>query len=170
MKWNVGTKLGAGFGFVLVIFVLVGVLSYRSAQEQVREAEWVAHTHNVLTGLTVLLSHMQDAETGQRGFVITGDDTYLQPFNAGIAAAETERRRVANLVADNPRQLTRAESLAPLMADTIAEMHRLESAKSHDTADGLRVFGGVDFLRFVGGTVRIGLPRARERCFDRLAG
>jgi methyl-accepting chemotaxis protein len=125
MKWNVGTKLGAGFGFVLVIFVLVGVLSYRSAQEQVREAEWVAHTHNVLTGLTVLLSHMQDAETGQRGFVITGDDTYLQPFNAGIAAAETERRRVANLVADNPRQLTRAESLAPLMADKIAEMQRI---------------------------------------------
>jgi methyl-accepting chemotaxis protein len=125
MKWNVGTKLGAGFGLALLIFVIVGLLSYRSAQEQTNEARWVAHTHEVLADLTLVLSHMQEAETGQRGFVITGDESYLAPYNSGTAAAEARRHELAELVRDNPRQLTRAESLGQLMNAKFAEMQRI---------------------------------------------
>src|SRR6516165_2794834 len=52
--------------------------------QRVRDAEeWVVHTHRVLDTLGGLLSSAVDAETGQRGFLITGRATYLQPYKTG---------------------------------------------------------------------------------------
>ena len=91
MKWNVGTKIGAGFGIALAIFVVVGIVSYRNVEQQAEDAAWVAHTHEVISTLTKVLSAMQDAETGQRGFLITGDESYLAPYNSGIATVDAHR-------------------------------------------------------------------------------
>ena len=81
MKWNVGTKISAGFGITLAIFVIVGAVSYRSVTKQTEAAAWVAHTREVQNQLTELLASLQDAETGQRGYVITGVESYLAPPN-----------------------------------------------------------------------------------------
>jgi methyl-accepting chemotaxis protein len=135
MKWNVGTKIAAGFGIALAIFVIVGSVSYRNVEKQTEDAAWVAHTHEVIATLTHLLSSLQDAETGQRGYVITGDDSYLAPYNAGIASVEDHRKRLVDLVGDNPRQLARAESLAGLIAEKFAEMAKpIEARRAQDFA------------------------------------
>src|SRR5262252_3123263 len=56
---------------------------------RVRDAEkWVAHTHQVLDTLRSLQSSVADAETGQRGFLITGRATYLEPYEAGRSAVQ----------------------------------------------------------------------------------
>jgi methyl-accepting chemotaxis protein len=122
MKWNVGTKIGAGFGLALAIFVIVGVVSYQAVIQQTEDAYWVTHTHEVQNELTQLLSSLKDAETGQRGYLITGVDRYLAPYTSGAAAAEDNRKRILQLVNDNPRQVARAEALAPLIADKLAEL------------------------------------------------
>jgi methyl-accepting chemotaxis protein len=135
MKWNVGTKIGAGFGVALAIFVIVGIVSYRNVQQQTEDAQWVAHTHEVIATLTKVMSAMQDAETGQRGFVITGDESYLAPYTAGIASVETQRKQLAELVGDNPRQSARAEAMAQLIATKLEELTRpLEARRTHDFA------------------------------------
>ena len=85
MKWNVGTKIGVGFGIALVIFTIVGAVAYRSVTQQTEAADWVVHTQEVKGLLSQLLSNMQDAETGQRGYVITGEDSYLAPYKIGRA-------------------------------------------------------------------------------------
>src|SRR5580692_11642240 len=115
MKWNVGTKIAVGFGIALAIFVIVGAVAYRSVTQQTEAADWVAHTRQVQTMLAELLTNLQDAETGQRGFVITGVESYLAPYTDGTARAEENRKRIAELVADNPRQQSRAEAIAPLL-------------------------------------------------------
>ena len=51
MKWNVGTKISVGFGIALAIFVIVGVVAYRSVTQQTEAADWVAHTREVQTVL-----------------------------------------------------------------------------------------------------------------------
>jgi methyl-accepting chemotaxis protein len=135
MKWNVGTKISAGFGIALAIFVIVGVTSYRNVTAQVEDAQWVAHSHEVLTEITELLSSLKDAEVGQRGFVITGAERYLEPYNAGITRIDANRTRLAQLVNDNPRQTARAEALIPLIAERIASMQEtLEVRRSRDFA------------------------------------
>jgi methyl-accepting chemotaxis protein len=140
MKWNVGTKIGVGFGIALAIFVIVGAVAYRSVIEQTEAADWVAHTREVQTVLADLLTNLQDAEAGQRGYVITGVDSYLAPYTDGTARAEDNRKHIAQLVADNPRQQARAESLAPLIADKFTELQQtIELRKTGDFAAAQKV-------------------------------
>jgi methyl-accepting chemotaxis protein len=135
MRWNVGTKISVGFAITLAIFVIVGAVSYQSVTKQTEAATWVAHTREVQNQLTQLLSNLQDAETGQRGYVITGVESYLAPYTDGSARTEENRRRLAELVSDNPRQQARADALAPLIADKLAELQQtVEVRKSRDFA------------------------------------
>src|SRR5437868_3668941 len=124
MKWNVGTKISAGFGLALAIFVIVGVVSYRSIIQQTEAADWVAHTREVQVQLTQLRSGLQDAETGQRGYLITGLESYLEPYTAGISQVEEDRRNLSKLVIDNPKQSARVEALAPLIEEKLAELQQ----------------------------------------------
>lgn len=135
MKWNVGTKITVGFSVTLAIFVIVGAVSYQSVTKQTEAAAWVAHTREVQNQLTQLVSSLQDAETGQRGYVITGVDGYLTPYTDGVARTEETRRHLAELVSDNPRQLARADALAPLIADKFAELQQtIDVRKARDFA------------------------------------
>lgn len=122
MKWNVGSKIAAGFGIAVLIFVIVGITSWRNVQKQTEDAGWVAHTHEVIATLAQILSSLQDAETGQRGYIITGDEAYLQPHAAGSAAVKVHHKHLAELVEDNPRQSARAEALRAVIDDRLATM------------------------------------------------
>ena len=124
MKWTVGTKISVGFGLTLAIFLVVGVVAYRSVTQQTEAADWVAHTREVQNQLTQLLSNLQDAETGQRGYVITGVESYLEPYANGSARVDENRKSVARLVSDNSRQEARAEALAPLIVEKLAELQQ----------------------------------------------
>jgi methyl-accepting chemotaxis protein len=135
MKWNVGTKISVGFGIALAIFMIVGTVSYRSVIQQTDAAAWVAHSHEVQNQLTRLLSSLQDAETGQRGYVITGVESYLAPYTEGIAQVAEGRKQLAQLVSDNPREQARADALAPLIADKLAELQEtIEIRRTRDFA------------------------------------
>ena len=122
MKWNVGTKIGIGFGIVLTIFVIVGGVAYRSVLRQTETANAVTRTYAVENELTQLLSSLQDAETGQRGYLITGADSYLAPYTAALPAIAQQRAELAGLVADNPDQLAHLDALGPLVSQKLAEL------------------------------------------------
>jgi methyl-accepting chemotaxis protein len=140
MKWNVGTKIGAGFGITLLIFVIVGVVSYQSVQKQIEDTGWVRHTNEVIASLTQTFSGMQDAETGQRGYIITGDESYLAPHAAGIAQSLAHHKDLLALVNDSPRQSARAEDLGALLARKVAEMQEaLDARRKQDFASAQTV-------------------------------
>lgn len=122
MKWNVGTKIGIGFAIVLVIFVIVGAVAYRNVVRQREAADEVTHSHEVENELTQLLVSLQDAETGQRGFVITGVDSYLAPYTAALSEIEGHRTQLGRLVEDNAREEAHVDALAPLIADKLSEL------------------------------------------------
>src|SRR3982750_1289122 len=100
MNWNVGTKIATGFGIALAIFVIVGMVSYRNVNQQAEDAAWVAHTNEVVATLDQILSSLLNAETGQRGYIITGDESYLAPYNAGVASVDQQLRHLVELVDD----------------------------------------------------------------------
>lgn len=81
--------------FGLVMLIAIGALSYRSTLQLADDAARVKQAQEIRTSLTALLSIINDAETGQRGYVLTGDEAYLKPFlgAAERAAAEYERLR-----------------------------------------------------------------------------
>ena len=135
MKWNVGTKIAAGFGLVLAIFVVVGFVSWRNLQQQIEDIDWVTHTHEVIGTLDRLQAALQDAEGGERGYIITGDERYLETYRAGIAALPALERQLADLVADNSRQSARTESLQPLISARLATFtEAIDARRTRDFA------------------------------------
>jgi methyl-accepting chemotaxis protein len=129
MQWNVGTKIATGFGLVIVIFVIVGGLSYQSFNRQSEDARWVAHTHEVIAALAELLTNLIDAETGQRGFIITGEESYLAPYTRGAAAAENTRKQLAELVKDNGKQTARLDALTSMITERLTTLQDAVEAR-----------------------------------------
>ena len=87
---------GLVFGFIaIVLVVVVGVVvALANVGTVYRAASAVAHTNDVQAQLQALLASLIDAETGERGYIITGNDSYLEPYVLGVAATATEIRRV----------------------------------------------------------------------------
>ncbi|MDP2138890.1 MAG: CHASE3 domain-containing protein, partial [Candidatus Didemnitutus sp.] len=115
MKWNVGTKIGVGFGLALVIYVFVGVVSYRSTTQLIETSDARRHTGEVLAQSAEILSVLIDVQSGQRGYVITGEDAYLEPYQSGLGRLEQTVRELRSLTADNSRQQRRLDALEPLI-------------------------------------------------------
>src|SRR5207249_406679 len=80
MVWTVEKKIAMGFALTLAILLVVGVVSYRNTRKLIRDSNAAAHSHDVQDELGNTLSTVVEAETGQRGYIITGDEEYLEPY------------------------------------------------------------------------------------------
>ncbi|MDB6166328.1 MAG: methyl-accepting chemotaxis sensory transducer [Lacunisphaera sp.] len=111
MKWNVGMKIGSGFALALAILVIISTVAYQSISKLIDTAGWVDHTRQVLVTLENVISTMKDAETGQRGYLLTGEDPYLEPYRPAQAAAAQQIKTLRELTKDNPGQQRRLDVL-----------------------------------------------------------
>jgi methyl-accepting chemotaxis protein len=125
MTSSIGAKIGSGFGLTLVILIAIGAVSYTSTAKFMDSATWVAHTYEVLDDLAGFLAAMQDAETGQRGYVITGEDRYLEPYRNAAGVADQNLKNLRRLTADNAAQQRRLDALEPLVASRFAELREI---------------------------------------------
>ncbi|QFU24294.1 CHASE3 domain-containing protein [Shewanella eurypsychrophilus] len=114
-KWNVGKKIGLGFALSLIFIVIIAVTSYQSTLKLVETSQWKTHTHQVLKALKDVISSMQDAETGQRGYLITGEERYLEPYYLAQQNIDRDFKTLFKLTQDNPSQQTRLKILEPLI-------------------------------------------------------
>jgi diguanylate cyclase (GGDEF)-like protein/PAS domain S-box-containing protein len=94
---------GLGIGIALVL--LAGVASIVNTQRIYRQVFWVAQSNSVLYALSDVLSLLQDLETGQRGFLLTGREAYLEPYHRAIANKEQTLVRLHGLIAERPHLL-----------------------------------------------------------------
>lgn len=83
---------------------------------------WVNHTHEVLGTLQAVRSSLLEAETSQRGFIITGDGAYLAPYRAGVAAVGKHLEHLGHLTRDNPAQQRRMSVMKPVIAERLASL------------------------------------------------
>ena len=104
-------KIAAGFGLLLAILLVVGFVSYRNTRKLIRDSNLVAHSHEVLDELDGTLSSVKDAETGQRGFIITGDEEYLRPYTAALPAIDLHLMRLRQLTEGDAGSARRWPSL-----------------------------------------------------------
>lgn len=93
-----------GFGFSLLILILSSVLSYVSIMKLLESQKLVDHTVEVETGLNKLISAMKDAETGQRGFLLSGEETFLEPYNGTRTEVMDSFNSAQLLTRDNQAQ------------------------------------------------------------------
>ncbi|RYF92932.1 MAG: PAS domain S-box protein, partial [Caulobacteraceae bacterium] len=91
---------------VVVLAALTAYMAFNHVTALRESRRWERHTFEVLDTARGLFSLVQDAETGQRGYMLTRDETYLQPYLSAVDRLPEEGARLRTLVADSPGQTT----------------------------------------------------------------
>jgi CheY-like chemotaxis protein/signal transduction histidine kinase/CHASE3 domain sensor protein len=112
----------AGLSLGFLFFLISGLTAYRNIEALRASNESIRHTHMVLIALDDLLSATQDAETGQRGFLLTGADSYLDPYKSATMAVGDRLKTVTDLTRDNPTQQTNIAGLRRHLDAKLAEL------------------------------------------------
>jgi CHASE3 domain sensor protein len=107
---------------VVIALMLSGVISFSYNRLLKDYRDDVDHTFQVMSSIDSALLQLQDAETGQRGFIITGDESYLAPFEAGREKIVEVLSQLSGLVSDNANQRARIESLRHLADGKLGEL------------------------------------------------
>src|SRR5688572_30398756 len=111
MKMSLSQKILTGFIACTIILVVVAVVSFRNSEKFIDTNQLVAHTHEVLDEFNELLNSTIDAETGVRGFVISGNEAFLEPYIASRQSLPTHLEKAKALTAGNPSQQRNIEAL-----------------------------------------------------------
>ncbi|MBC1219492.1 response regulator [Nostoc sp. UCD121] len=113
-------RVAGGFGLASAILVLIGVISYQNTRILIDASNQVQKTQGKINKLEELLSYMKDAETGQRGYILTGQESYLVPYQAVVANIDQKIVELKDLIADQPRQQKQFATLESLIAAKFA--------------------------------------------------
>jgi PAS domain S-box-containing protein len=124
MKQSLTRQITAGIGMALALLILNAATSYRNTLKLVENQRLVSHTHRVLTELEATLSTLKDAETGQRGYLLTGEERYLEPYHSAIARINQQIVGLQQLTADNNRQQQRIRNLKIAIDSKLAELEK----------------------------------------------
>jgi len=166
MRLSLERRIQIGFGIAVAIILAVAAASLRSTAATVDSAIWVAHTLQARGELEATFADLIEAETGVRGYVITGDTTYLAPYQAARANLGTLVAGLRTLTADNPLQQRRLDSLETLVAARLERFRwTIETRRSGGAAAaGRAVVGGsgTEPMQLVRASVR-GMEDEEER-------
>jgi CheY-like chemotaxis protein/signal transduction histidine kinase/CHASE3 domain sensor protein len=112
----------AGFATAVIAVVLMALVSYQAQRRSTEAADAVTQGVDLIVQVQNLLSSTKDAETGQRGFLLTGDEAYLEPFISGRAAIDGELTAIRALDGHSSEQQQRVQQLQVLVTAKISEL------------------------------------------------
>lgn len=121
-KIDLNRKIRIGLGFSLFILTISSIVSYYSLQKFIDQSRLVDHTNEVLMTLENTLSCMRAAESGQRGYIITGNKIFLENYMNGESQTLGLCKKIKHLTADNPIQQQDAELLLSNVATRYRKM------------------------------------------------
>ena len=124
-----------GFAAAVLAVALTAWLSYAALQERSTTAERISHTYEVLGRVQEIFSGVQDAETAQRGFLLTGTEAYLEPYNVAKTTLPQQIEDLRGLTAANPDQRTRAEALAQVATEKLVELGETIALRRADNVE-----------------------------------
>ena len=118
-----------------VLVVGAAVLSYRSAVNVRDTAAEATSAQRVQQEARTVLGLVTDAETGQRGYLLTGNAAYLQPYERSVAALPATIERVRRLMRGRPEQQRRVDDLQALLGRKLAELQATVVARQRGDVD-----------------------------------
>ena len=122
-------NLQIGFGLSLLILVITTVASYSSINNLLDGAQWVDHTDSVIIKLDNTLSILRDAESGQRGYLLTGDTSFLRPFNNVQDRIRLMMDSIERMTSDNPRQGNNIKDLREVIFQPLVMLRQIIDKK-----------------------------------------
>jgi PAS domain S-box-containing protein len=109
-----------GIGLVVALLALNAGLAYHNTRQLREDAGWVDHTHEVLDLTSDVLQALVDAETGERGFLLTRRDEFLRPYHAAVARLPERMAQLKDKTKDDPRRQDQIQQLEAMTAARLA--------------------------------------------------
>src|SRR3990167_3718571 len=111
-----------GFALILLLLISNGATSFWIMHKIIDTSFWVAHTAQVKERLDMVSGSLTDAETGQRGYLYTNKEEFLEPYRKALVEIQKNHDAVADLIKDNPAQIQRLKSVSDLTKQKLDEM------------------------------------------------
>ncbi|TCM16158.1 signal transduction histidine kinase [Novosphingobium sp. PhB165] len=121
-KSGLDGRVWLGLVAVVLFFLISGTVAFRNIEMLRDDTGKIAHSHDVIASLDELLSVIQDAETGQRGYLLTGNEEYLAPYTAAVTRLGSKFDAIGALTRDNPSQQARLATLRRHTDSKLAEL------------------------------------------------
>jgi PAS domain S-box-containing protein len=142
-KYLLARKIRFAFASAILTLLTFGAICYRAVDVSSESDRWVVHTNSVLANLQGILAAMLTIESSTRGYVLTGEKSYLVSYSAGVFRTKEEQGILRNMTADNPVQLRTLATLEGIVTERIdlaEKVIRLRSAQGLDAT--LEAFQG----------------------------
>ena len=123
-----------------IVVLILGAITFDGIRRSSQSRALVAHTRDIIDRAQSTLSALQDAETGERGFLITGEPSYLEPYDRGVSSLASDTTALRALTKDNAAQQRRLDSLDVLI---------LERMQLLATGIAFRKVSGLDSARTI---------------------
>ena len=114
--------LPAGLAGALLLLAAIAIVSVRHIGSLVDSGRRVNLTHTVIGEIEQVLADLQDAETGQRGFLLTGDERFLDPYKTSVAHVPEQIRALREVTADNAQQQSAVNTIENLATQKLAAL------------------------------------------------
>jgi methyl-accepting chemotaxis protein len=148
--WTFGRRVAAGFAVAFALLAIIGVVGYSNISSLTRTSYLVAHTHLVLDKISSVLSDLKDAETGQRGYVLTFDEAFLAPYTNGTTSVAKNLRDLRQLTADNSVQQRALDQVEPAIAGKLTELKRvIDARRANGLEAAVRIIAAGDGKRYM---------------------
>jgi methyl-accepting chemotaxis protein len=139
MKWNVGTRIAAGFGLTLAIFMVVGAVSYRGVNELIEVLDLRRQSFTMLNHLRGVRESMFELESAQRSYLLTGEASYHEAFGRASREAESAMAQLRRQASANPAHGGRLDAIESTLHARIAfARESLEAGGAQGTEAGAR--------------------------------
>lgn len=114
-KLKLSAILRRGFGIIGILIVVVGVVSYLSNRQSLKHQHQVVQLEEIIHPLDDIHIGMLSAEAGERGFIITGKEEFLEPYENGVRNMGGHFSTLKKLTMDDPTQLKAVDELEVLV-------------------------------------------------------
>jgi signal transduction histidine kinase/DNA-binding response OmpR family regulator len=123
-KLSTDLKIKWAFSLGFALLCALPMIVWWNKERMVDSAEWVSHTHEVIATLEATSRSISDAESIERGYIITGHESYAGPFEATCFQTKNLLVRLQSLTADNATQQHRIALFKPLVLEKLDAMTR----------------------------------------------
>jgi CheY-like chemotaxis protein/CHASE3 domain sensor protein len=136
-RFKIGTRIGAGFALGLAILAMLGAIAFRTTNSLLRNAEREKASYQILLYLSELERELANAETGQRGYLITGQEIYLEPYTSSLGEIAYYSEQLSQLMAVgsvNQQRMAEIQQLIQARLDRLLEGIQLRSTNGFAAA------------------------------------
>lgn len=158
-----------GLAIVLAFFCATSLIAYMNIQVLRTNNQQIMHTHRVIVGIDGLMTTMLDAETGQRGYLLTGNPSYLMPYERASQRIEERLSELAGLTKDNPTQTAHLNQARSHVSIRMSELKNALQARRERGVSGAaellnsnRGKGEMDAIRAIVSEMQLEEQRVRQ--------